>query len=99
MSCGNPHATPCAEVLDHLDEFMDHELDEQSVALLAQHLRECPPCESQLALALIWKKLVSRSCHQEHAPSSLRQSVIRSITQITNGDVTVSIEQTRIIEQ
>ena len=98
MSCGNPHATPCSEVVDHLDEFIDRELDAASIALLAQHLSECPPCESQVAMALLWKKLVSRSCHSEQAPPQLRQRIIRSITQISTGGVTVSIEETRIIE-
>jgi hypothetical protein len=27
MSCGNPHETPCAEVLDRVFEYIDGELD------------------------------------------------------------------------
>lgn len=81
MSCGNPHATPCSEVLDHLDEFLDRELDADSMQRLRQHLEECPPCKGQIALALMWQKLVARSCGA-NAPQQLRTRIMARISEI-----------------
>ena len=30
MSCGNPHAVPCADVLDRVYEYLDGEIDNLS---------------------------------------------------------------------
>ena len=96
MSCGNPHATPCAEVDAHLDEFLDRELTPEDVVLLEQHFRECPPCRSKLELAVKLKLLVARSCGCL-APSELRQRIIKRITEVRTANVTVTVEQTHII--
>ena len=96
MSCGNPHATPCAEVEAHLDEFLDKELTPQDVALLEQHFRECPPCNSKLEFALRLKLLVARACGCA-APSALRQRIVKRITEVRSGGVSITVEETRII--
>ena len=95
MSCGNPHATPCAEVDAHLDEFLDQELSAEDRALLEQHFTECPPCRAQLALAVLMQKLVARSCGHA-APQPLRQRIMQRITEIRSGNVTITVEETRI---
>ena len=94
MSCGDPHATPCTEVDAHLDEFLDRELTEQDMALLEQHFAECPPCRAQLAFALMMKKLVARSCGCD-TPSQLRQRVVKRITEIRTGNMSITVEETR----
>ena len=94
MSCGDPHATPCTEVDAHLDEFVDRELTAQDMALLEQHFTECPPCRAQLAFALMMKRLVARSCGCD-APAQLRQRVVKRITEIRTGNVSITVEETR----
>ncbi len=98
MSCGNPHATPCAEVDAHLDEFLDHELSAEDRAMLEQHFTECPPCRAQLALAVLMQKLVARSCGGR-APQVLRQRIMQRITEIRTGNVSITVEETRYIQE
>ena len=82
MNCGNPHATPCAEVLSWVYDFLDGEIDEQSRSLVVAHLDECPPCLQQYSLEKAVKALVHRSCCQEAAPAELRVRVIARIQEI-----------------
>ncbi|MHB0927685.1 MAG: mycothiol system anti-sigma-R factor [Candidatus Nanopelagicales bacterium] len=97
MSCGNPHDTPCAEVDAHLDEYLDRELTNEDVALLEQHFRECPPCSDRLTQAKLIQKLVARACGCQ-APDDLRYRVMQRLTEVRNGDVSVTVEETRIFE-
>jgi anti-sigma factor (TIGR02949 family) len=98
MSCGNPHATPCDEVDAHLDEYLDKELSPDDVALLEQHFRECPPCNSKYALALRIKLRMAKACGCS-APSELRSRVMRRITEIRTGNVQITVEETRILPE
>ena len=81
MSCGKPHATPCAEVLDHLYEFLDSELPDSSCAQIRQHLDECAPCLREHGIEEAVKSLVKRSC-SEPAPDALRAKVLVKIQQV-----------------
>ncbi len=38
MSCGNPHETPCHEVLDAVYTYLDGEMDKASYAQVKVHL-------------------------------------------------------------
>lgn len=96
MSCGNPHDTPCSEVDAHLDEYLDRELSPEDIAMLDQHFRECPPCRSELELAVRLKLLVAKACGCD-APEALRQRIARRITEIRTGSMTISVEETRVI--
>ncbi len=95
MSCGNPHATPCAEVDAHLDEYLDRELTVDDIVLLEQHFRECPPCSDRLTQAKLIQRLVARACGCE-APVDLCLRVIRRITEVRNGEATVTVEETTV---
>ncbi|MBD0293222.1 MAG: mycothiol system anti-sigma-R factor [Jiangellaceae bacterium] len=84
MSCGRPHETDCAEILDRIYVFLDGEMDggPESYALVERHLDECAPCLSEYDLERVLKALVARSCGGEHAPPQLRQRVLTRIRQI-----------------
>ena len=97
MSCGNPHATPCAEVDAHLDEYLDRELTAADIALLEQHFRECPPCGDRLKQAKLIQRLVARACGCA-APDELRVRVMQRITEIQSGNATVRVEETTVFE-
>jgi anti-sigma factor (TIGR02949 family) len=89
VSCGKPHETPCAEVIDHLYEFLDQELPDGDIRKIRQHLDECAPCLREYGLEEAVRALVRRSC-SEVAPEQLRSRVllhIRSVrVQIRSAD-------------
>ncbi|MDQ4008230.1 MAG: mycothiol system anti-sigma-R factor [Actinomycetota bacterium] len=89
MSCGQPHDKDCAEVLENLFLFIDHEIEEASCAEIQQHLDECAPCLAKYQLEQLVKTLVARSC-REPAPPSLRDRVLLQIR-----SVHVEITETR----
>ncbi|HEY9379520.1 MAG TPA: mycothiol system anti-sigma-R factor [Jiangellaceae bacterium] len=84
MSCGHPHDTDCAEVLDRVYLFLDREMDEGQVSYadVEQHLDECGPCLSKYDLERVVKVLVARSCGCDRAPAELRQRVLTRIREI-----------------
>ena len=78
MSCGNPHETPCAEVLDRVYEYIDGELDGQRAHQIRHHLDECSPCLQEYGLEEAVKAIVKRSC-ADPAPIELREKVLARI--------------------
>ena len=51
MSCGNPHETPCSEVLDRIYDYIDGELDDaERRHEIKHHLEECAPCLREYGL-------------------------------------------------
>jgi anti-sigma factor (TIGR02949 family) len=85
MSCGNHHDTDCAEVLDHLYEYLDNEMGEGDCAKLKEHFDECSPCLEMYGLEQAIKALVKRSCGCDTAPSDLRGKVLARIDRIRAG--------------
>ncbi len=75
MSCGNPHETPCSEVLDRVYQYLDGELDPAKVHDIKEHLEECAPCLREFGLEEAVKSLLKRSCC-DRAPADLRQKVL-----------------------
>ena len=82
MSCGKPHATPCAKVLDQMFAYIDGELGDDDVHLIRLHLEECGPCLSEHDVDAMVKKLVRRAGGGEVAPDDLRNRIMVSITQV-----------------
>ncbi len=79
MSCGNPHETPCSEVLDRIYEFIDGEIaDADKRHAIKHHLDECGPCLQEYGLEEQVKSIVRRSC-SDPAPDELRAKVLRHI--------------------
>ena len=79
MSCGNPHETPCDEVLARVYEFIDGELaDGEKRHAIKHHLDECGPCLAEFGLEEQVKAIVKRSC-SDPAPAELRAKVLRHI--------------------
>lgn len=87
MSCGNPHAMPCTQVLSLMHEYVDDEVAEVQRVDIVQHLGECPPCDEQVSLVRAIKVVVHRSCAGEAAPDSLRVSIVARIRQVAVTDV------------
>jgi mycothiol system anti-sigma-R factor len=81
MSCGHPHDDDCSSVLDHVYEYIDHEMADDDLATVKQHLEECTPCLAEYGLEQAVKALVHRSCC-ETAPDELRAKVLSKIRQV-----------------
>ncbi|MCD9142487.1 mycothiol system anti-sigma-R factor [Streptomyces albireticuli] len=85
MSCGEPHDTDCSEVLDHLYEFLDHEMPDGDCAKFEVHIDECSPCLEKYGLEQAVKKLVKRCCGHDDVPADLRSKVMGRIELIRSG--------------
>lgn len=83
MSCGQPHATPCRDVLSWISIYIDQEIDEHRRLQVSAHLAECAPCEGDYSAAVIVKAQVLRSVRPEHAPARLRAAIIAQIREAT----------------
>jgi len=81
MSCGEPHVTPCSEVLDKVYLYLDGEADDHDHDHIRLHLDECSPCLRKYGLEQAVKALVARSC-AEQAPVDLRDRVLHRIQQV-----------------
>lgn len=84
MSCGEPHDTDCAEILDRVYVFLDHEMGNEATAYakIEEHLDECAPCLRKYDLERAVKDVLARSCACEHAPEELRRKVLTQIRTI-----------------
>jgi mycothiol system anti-sigma-R factor len=83
MSCGNPHETPCSEVLARVYSYIDdEELVGITYAEIRQHLDECGPCLREYGLEEVVKKLVHKHCGHELVPADLRARVLTRIQQV-----------------
>src|SRR5690606_24857514 len=82
MSCGNPHETDCADVLDRVYAYLDGELDEDLCGESRKHLDECAPCLKEYGLDKVVKQLVAKHCGCDPVPEDLRARVMSRIEQV-----------------
>jgi mycothiol system anti-sigma-R factor len=82
VSCGDPHETPCSEVLEAVYVYLDGEQDAHAHDKVRIHLDECSPCLRQYGLEQAVKTLVARCCGGDHAPDDLRSRVLTRIQQV-----------------
>ena len=82
MSCGDPHETPCSEVLEAVYLYLDGEQDSEHHDAVRIHLDECSPCLRQYGLERAVKALVARCCGSDPAPSDLRDRVLLRIQEV-----------------
>ena len=85
MSCGQPHETDCSSVLEQVYEYIDHEMADDDLATVKQHLDECSPCLAEYGLEQAVKALVHRCCSSEVAPEELRAKVLSKIRKAQAG--------------
>ncbi|MSO27614.1 MAG: mycothiol system anti-sigma-R factor [Candidatus Nanopelagicales bacterium] len=83
MSCGNPHATPCTEVLSLTYLYLDNEIDEVHYLEVTTHLTECPPCRDSYATEVSIKAMVKRSCSGTQITDDRRARIVAELRQIS----------------
>lgn len=79
MSCGEPHAVDCAEVIAEVYLYLDGELAESGRTLIRDHLEECGPCLRKFGIEQEVKALVARSCGGDVAPAALRSRLVERL--------------------
>ena len=82
MSCGEPHETPCSEVLEAVYLYLDGEQDSDGHDKVRIHLDECAPCLREYGLEQAVMALVARCCGGDAAPVELRARVLTRIQQV-----------------
>ncbi len=82
MSCGNPHATDCREVIEKVYIYLDGEAQHDDRQRIRTHLEECGPCLRQYGLEQEIKALVARCCGSEHAPDGLRDRLVIRLREV-----------------
>ena len=72
--------TDCSEALLRVYEYLDGELGPDDCARIQAHLDECGRCLHQYDLDTTLKALIKRSCGSEHAPDTLRTTIMSRIS-------------------
>ena len=67
----------CIETIARLHLYIDHELSAVEVAIVQQHLVDCPHCECRFHFDISLKRLLHDCCALESAPDQLREAVLR----------------------
>ena len=86
MSCGDPHATDCREVIEQVYTYLDGEIDDTNQHLIREHLDECAPCLREFGVEQEVKALVARCCGNDTAPTGLRSAPARQAAAGPRGD-------------
>lgn len=76
MSCGNPHAVDCREVLAEVYLYLDRELSGEGCSRIRLHLDECSPCLRAFGIEQMVKALVARSCSGDPVPEGMRDRLM-----------------------
>ena len=113
MSCGEPHATPCVEVLGAAVFLLDGEIEEVSrVRDIETHLSECPPCKSEMEherkMHQMLHDVLTRSCC-ETAPPEFHQQLAMQLaamrhqgndifTEFTRTEISIQIDEFGSVE-
>jgi len=65
------HSKDCDMVLEHVQEFLDNELDSATEEAVRAHIAICEPCLDQAEVWMAVKTLVKRACTAETVPDSV----------------------------
>jgi anti-sigma factor RsiW len=74
----------CALVRNHLDAYVDGELEPSPSATLETHLHACPVCQGELTMSRALKRAV-HDLPRPGLPESVRANVIRGLDQAERG--------------
>jgi mycothiol system anti-sigma-R factor len=67
----------CMETVARLHLYIDRELSAEEIAIVHQHLKDCPSCECRFHFDMHLKRLVHEKCTIDKAPDHLRAAVMR----------------------
>jgi anti-sigma factor (TIGR02949 family) len=76
------HTKECEMLLEHVQEFLDNELDSATEDAVRAHIAICEPCLDQAEVWMAVKTLVKRACTTESAPDALVSRVSLRISSL-----------------
>jgi mycothiol system anti-sigma-R factor len=82
----------CVETVARLHLYIDRELTAEEVEIVQQHLVDCPNCQCRFHFDMSLKRLIHERCTIEHAPSHLREAVLRLAFTVRSGSVAVEVD-------
>ena len=65
----------CEEVLKHLYDYIDKQLDNASLLKIEEHIELCKYCRRYHDFEVELKNLVKKSCFQKKAPDLLKSRI------------------------
>lgn len=74
----------CEEVLKHLYEYLDKQLDEGTYGDIEQHLKLCRHCCRHRDFEIELRNMVVRSCFQKKAPDILKNKINQMLDELNN---------------
>ncbi len=72
----------CKETLRRLDDYLDSELDEQQMAMVRKHLKECEVCDAESAFEESVFTCVKEKLQNLPLPDGLRDRVFARIDEL-----------------
>lgn len=76
----------CEEVLKHLYEYIDKQLDERTHDEIEEHLKYCMHCCKYHDFEIELRRLVGRSCFQQKAPEVLKNKISKLLGDIDSAE-------------
>jgi len=67
----------CIQATARLHLYIDRELSMDETEIIQQHLAACPRCECRFHFDMNIKKLMHERCTIMHAPTYLREAIMR----------------------
>jgi mycothiol system anti-sigma-R factor len=67
----------CVEAVARLHLYIDRELNVEEIDIVQQHLSRCTSCDCRFHFDESIKRLIHERCTIEHAPTHLREAVMR----------------------
>ncbi|HVD47081.1 MAG TPA: mycothiol system anti-sigma-R factor [Candidatus Limnocylindria bacterium] len=65
----------CNDCIEHLDSYVDRELNNTEMLELKLHLETCPPCADQYDFQVHLKRLVKVCCDKDEVPPAFREKL------------------------
>ena len=72
----------CEEVLKHLYEYVDKQLEGVSYSEIEEHLKLCKYCCSHHDFEIELRKMIIKSCFQKKAPDILKTRISEMLGQL-----------------
>jgi anti-sigma factor (TIGR02949 family) len=76
------HHKDCEMVLEHVQEFLDNELDSATEEAVRAHIAICEPCLDQAEVWMAVKTLIKRACPPRSAPESVVSRVVLRVSSL-----------------
>jgi anti-sigma factor (TIGR02949 family) len=80
----------CDQVLERVNLFLDHEMDEAQADAIRCHVAQCETCSDEVDVWALVRHLVKRAYHPDPAPPSLLQ---RITTQLHAAEARLAVDE------